>query len=571
MLLPDIETWKRLTDNGKIGSGTVEWQRLDNAYQAFYLNQRDSRLRQECEDALDAFLAFKHNNTTRNKRGALSALKATLTTKPELLTHSTLYAAREMRKDEEIAILNILGRIEFGLNERNSMARHVRLHKAVYDASSSISELIGMEDSYRNVVEGLNTVRQLPVPNDPRILQTANQLNSQFHVTEVLTQVGGAAVNAFEFLSDLSAATALLGPIVTGGEIVHNLYKIVNNKLDFNNNNACRHLARKGDVQFSIDILNDTLMKLNDSLAIDTVRSAVDLGAYFAIPVTGGLSAVISGVVNGIVDVLTEISETREVLKTVERVNHDIKTYRSTKEFLDLMLDVPELAAYFLCNVNTNTFLSYCSFQINQPFFMLIVEENKNKIDRIINVARNIIENSPYKVLHFDRVEKEVAESRLREMQKLWNESKEIMELSAKINDLQRKKQKQAEELKRKQRRLAAWQLLEVKAKETVAEYEKETSADVTGAARIFLGVLRSDASLAAIEALKAELAGSYGPDAKLDRILQLMEFLLGRWREPNRQGVVMLKAGSRLQMKLTGKFNEFLREYPEFDRSRQP
>jgi chromosome segregation ATPase len=202
---------------------------------------------------------------------------------------------------------------------------------------------------------------------------------------------------------------------------------------------------------------------------------------------------------------------------------------------------------------------------------MLIVEENKNKIDRIINVARNIIENSPYKVLHFDRVEKEVAESRLREMQKLWNESKEIMELSAKINDLQRKKQKQAEELKRKQRRLAAWQLLEAKAKETVAEYEKETSADVTGAARIFLGVLRSDASLAAIEALKAELAGSYGPDAKLDRILQLMEFLLGRWREPNRQGVVMLKAGSRLQMKLTGKFNEFLREYPEFDRSRQP
>jgi hypothetical protein len=116
MLLPDIETWKRLTDNGTIGSGTVEWQRLDNAYQAFYLNQRDSRLRQECEDALDAFLAFKHNNTTRNKRGALSALKATLTTKPELLTHSTLYAAREMRKDEEIAILNILGRIEFGLN-----------------------------------------------------------------------------------------------------------------------------------------------------------------------------------------------------------------------------------------------------------------------------------------------------------------------------------------------------------------------------------------------------------------------------------------------------------------------
>ena len=201
---------------------------------------------------------------------------------------------------------------------------------------------------------------------------------------------------------------------------------------------------------------------------------------------------------------------------------------------------------------------------------MLIVEENQKKLDGMRTVARKIVEDSPYKVLHFDQVEKEVAESRLREMQKIWNESQEIMELTGKINKLRQEKQKQFAEIKLKQRRLAAWQLLEAKAKETVAEYEKETSAHVTGAARIFLRVLRSEASLAAIEALKQELAGTYGPDAKLDRMRQLIEFLLGRWPEPNRPGLTRLDAGSRLQKKLTGKYDEFLAAHPEFDRSRQ-
>lgn len=111
--------------------------------------------------------------------------------------------------------------------------------------------------------------------------------------------------------------------------------------------------------------------------------------------------------------------------------------------------------------------------------------------------------------------------------------------------------------------------MLEAKTRATIDEYEKETSAHITGINRLFLGVLRSDESLAAIEELKKELAGTYGPDAKCSRIRQLTDFLLGKWNEWHNKDLVKLKVGSRLYNKLQKNYQEFLNVFPEYSTGR--
>ncbi len=565
MLLPDIQTWKSLTDNGTIGSGSKEWQRLDEAYQHFYLNQRDPLARKNCEEALDAFLLFKHNKTTRNSRGALSALKATITSRPDLLTKSTLEAALELRKSEEVAIFKVLGTLEFAENPKKKYIRTALFGNTLNDFNSSADEVSVHAKKY-----GLITDK----PSSPGLIDhCVHQIDNHFKVSEIVGQATSSMAPAMHFLDKLKDVLSVIGPlspIISTGKIVHNLVQIVNNSLDFQNNKAARNLAKRGDVQFSIDILNERINSLNNQLGLETVRAAVDIGSFLLIPVTAGVSKVATDALGAAVDVLVAIREMQEIENTITRVNKDIKEFRTKKEFLDLMLDVPELAAYFLCNIETNTFLKYCSFQINQPFFMLIVEENKHKIDSIIQQSRNIIENSPYQVKHFQNVEKEIQIAREREMAKIQRESEEIIKISQKIqkNDLAIKREEE-KALAEKQRRLLAWQMLEAKTRATIDEYEKETSAHITGINRLFLGVLRSDESLAAIEELKKELAGTYGPDAKCSRIRQLTDFLLGKWNEWHNKDLVKLKVGSRLYNKLQKNYQEFLNVFPEYSTGR--
>lgn len=565
MLLPDIQTWKSLTDNGTDGAGSKEWQRLDEAYQHLYLNQRDPLARKNCEDALDAFLLFKHNNTTRNRRGALSALKATITTEPDLLTKSTLEAALELRKSEEDAIFKVLGTLEFAENPKRKLFRTALFGNSLNDFNSTADEV-----SVHAKKIGLITEK----PYSPGLIDKCiHDIDSHFKVSEIVGQATSSMAPAMHFLDKFKDVLSVIGPltpIISTGKIVHNLAQIVNNKLDFENNKAARAFAKKGEVQFSIDILNERINSLNNKLGLETVRAAVDIGSFLLIPVTAGISKLATDALGAAIDVLVAIREMHEINNTITRVNREIKLFRNKKELLDLMLDVPELAAYFLCNIETNTFLKYCSFQVNQPFFMLIVEENRHKIDSIIQQSRNIIENSPYQVMHFQNVEKEIQIARERDMEKIHQESEEVIEITEKLQEMGLAKQQESDKaLAEKQRRLLAWQMLEAKTLTTIDEYEKETSAHIAAINHLFLEAHRRDESLAAIEELKKELAGTYGPDAKCLRIIQLTEFLLGKWNEWHNQDLVKLKEGSRLYNKLQMNYHEFLNVFPEYSTGR--
>ncbi|MFM7315831.1 MAG: hypothetical protein ACKO5E_02675 [bacterium] len=561
MLLPDIETWKSLTDNGTDGKAGKQWQRLDEAYEHFYYNQNDTLARENCEAALDAFLTVTDNNTTRNSRGALTALKATITTQPDLLTKSTLEAARELRKSEEIAIFKVLGTLEFAENPNKKLIRTTSFGSKLSDFKSSADDVSAHVEKM-----GLISDKAL---SSHLIDNYVREIESHFNVSEIVGHATSSVVPAVHFLDKLKVILTVLGPltpIMSTGKIVYNIAQIVNNKLDFKNNKAARAFAKKGDVQFSIDVLNERINNLNHHLELDTVRAAIDIGSFLLIPATGGVSKVATDALGAAIDVLVSIRETHEINNTINRVNSEIKTFRNKKELLDLMLDVPELAAYFLCNIETNTFLRYCSFHVNQPFFMLIVEENKHKIDSIIQQSRKIIENSPYQVKHHHDIEKEIQLAREQEMAKIQQESQDIMEISQKIQEMElANKRREDKAHAQKQRRLLAWQMLEAQTRATVADFENTTIAHRASVNRLVHDIRHGDESIAAIEELKKELAGHFSPEAKFKRIRQLIGFLLGKRPDWHDKSLVKLDKGSQLYATLHKNYQEFLIAFPEY------
>ncbi|MFM7483693.1 MAG: hypothetical protein ACKO2S_05480, partial [Burkholderiaceae bacterium] len=119
-MLPPYDLWKQSTSLPGLGSGSREWQDLDQAYKAFSESQNDVNKRKRLENALDAFDQAKKKkyaavNSTlspseaekksdRDRLGAITALRRYLKNWTREYTAADLAALGEIKRAQRQAL-----------------------------------------------------------------------------------------------------------------------------------------------------------------------------------------------------------------------------------------------------------------------------------------------------------------------------------------------------------------------------------------------------------------------------------------------------------------------------------
>lgn len=502
--LPDIQTWTELTDIATFGSGSHEWKKLDDAYKHFYVDQQNPVAQAACLEALESFLKIKPNSK-RNGKGALLALHRALTGKYRTLSADDKIGLIEYRAAEITAVLRIF----------NSVSLRLKNDKKIDDAK----ELKNAVKECKEAIEALKTGKEDHTPTAAELEQNKNGLMDSYRsgcqqfgidAGESIDTINRILTPEVFFL--IAEALPFLGPATEAFRIINNLRQYVTNRVNASYNRSIRHLAGHNSMQTAIDSLHQMMKEENVGFAKEIGKSTFNILAGVFVP-AGGQQVIKFGM--AVSDLFSKAMEIHERNSRIPKVNQKLRNLFKVDDFQHLMLEWPILSAHFIQSVDDNTFVHYTLGDINQPFFMHLFEQNKKKIEDLRCQARIYIEKSEFELLNIEMVSQHVLE--LREMEK-----KKLVSESAEINRMHRDVE------------IEAYKELKTYAKEAYEAYEAATYSNLSTFERLYRmasdgkAQWRSDASLAAVEALKRATNQITPQYEELMILVNLVRFLIG-------------------------------------------
>ena len=503
--LPDIQTWTELTDIATLGSGSHEWKKLDDAYKHFYVDQQNPASHAACLEALESFLQIKGGKTKRNSKGALSALHRTLTQKYRTLSADDLIGLIEYRTSEITAVLRIF----------NSVSLRLKNEKKIDDAK----ELKDAVKECKEAIEALKTGKEDHTPTAAELEQYKNGLMDSYK--SGCQQFGIDAGDSIDTINSIltpelffliAEALPFIGPATEALKIINNLRQYVTNRVNASYNRSIRHLAGHNSMQTAIDSLHQMMKEENIGFAKEIGKSTFNILTGVFAP-AGGQQVIKFGMAAS--DLFSKAIEINERNSRIPKVNQKLRTLFKVEDFQHLMLEWPIMSAYFIQTVDDNTFVHYTLGDINQPFFMLLFEQNKKKIEDLRYQARTYIEKSEFELHNVEMISHHIHE--LREAEK-----KNLVAESAELNRIHRDIE------------IKAYNELKGYVKEAYDAYEAATYSNLSTFERLYRmasdgkAQWRSDASLAAVEALKRATNQITPQYEELMIVINLVRFLIG-------------------------------------------
>jgi hypothetical protein len=325
---------------------------------------------------------------------------------------------------------------------------------------------------------------------------------------------------------------------------------VVENELTLYRNEKARPFTRKGDIQAAITALQTIFEKQRVALGIDLAGSVSAL-------VTGVVSSGIAGpVTNAAVSVAKLVHTVRNFVLdhiTMTRANQVLALAQaSDDQLLEIMEKFPFIGAHLIATIETSTLIEICGYELNDPFYQLVMQSYNDKVANLRESARDIIKDSRFEIIITNDREtaatrrsldiaarrardlgaqrtRERVEQRQRELSA--QRARELAERQARELAAQQARQlaeQQARDLAEQQQRAAAalqeknlakLRVLQQKVKQALATYRDQTTGFKSMITR------QSKESTEAIAALTPLVSSSSAQD--MSKLQGLVEFLL--------------------------------------------
>jgi len=563
-MLPPYELWKQSTSLPGLGSGSREWQDLDQAYKAFSESQNDVNKRKHLENALDAFDQAKKKkyaviNSTlspseaekksdRDRLGAITALRRYLKNWTREYTAADLAALGEIRRAQRQALRRTLSDAKIRY-KKDRLKITQDLREAATEARSSLKTLA------EEVAPQGKTSNMASVSGDAAKIGTEwqNLLRSITGIEADLQQEVMQALSrelGDKFLADIAGYVPVLGIVKDGYAVFKSIKGVVENELTLYRNEKARPFTRKGDIQAAITALQTIFEKQRVALGIDLAGSVSAL-------VTGVVSSGIAGpVTNAAVSVAKLVHTVRNFVLdhiTMTRANQVLALAQaSDDQLLEIMEKFPFIGAHLIATTETSTLIEICGYELNDPFYQLVMQSYNDKVANLRESARDIIKDSRFEIIITNDREiaatrrsldiaarrardlgaqrtRERVEQRQREMSA--QRARELAERQARELAAQQARQlaeQQARDLAEQQQRAAAalqeknlakLRVLQQKVKQALATYRDQTTGFKSMITR------QSKESTEAIAALTPLVSSSSAQD--MSKLQGLVEFLL--------------------------------------------
>ena len=563
-MLPPYELWKQSTSLPGLGSGSREWQDLDLAYKAFSESQNDINKRKHLENALDAFDQAKkkkyasvngrlspseaEKKSHRDRLGAVTALRQYLKNWTREYTAADLAALSEIKRAQRQALRRTLSdaRIRYK-SDRMKITQDLR--DAADEACSSlktlaeeVAPLVKKADAASASGEAAKVSFEW---QDLLRSITGIEVDLQQEVMQALSRELGE-----KFVADIARYVPVLGIVEDGYAVFKSMKGVIENELTIYRNQKARPYARKGDIQTAITALQTIFKKQRVALGLDLAGSVSAL-------VTGAVSSGIAGpVTNAAVSVAKLIHTVRNFVLdhiTMKRANQVLAlTQASDDQLLEIMEKFPFIGAHLIATIETSTLIEICGYELNDPFYQLVVQSYNEKVTNLRESAREIISDSRFEIIITNDREiaatrrsldiaarrardlgaqrtRERVEQRQRELSA--QRARELAERQARELAAQQARQfaeQQARDLAEQQQRaavalqeknLAKLRVLQQKVKQALATYRDQTTGFKSMITR------QSKESTEAIAALTPLLSSSSAQD--MSTLQGLVEFLL--------------------------------------------
>ncbi|MFM7633366.1 MAG: hypothetical protein ACKO65_08445 [Betaproteobacteria bacterium] len=421
-MLPPYDLWKQSTSLPGLGSGSREWQDLDQAYKAFSESQNDVNKRKRLENALDAFDQAKKKkyatvNSTlspseaekksdRDRLGAITALRRYLKNWTREYTAADLSALGEIKRAQRQALRRTLSDAKIRYkSDRKKITQDLR--EAASEAHASLKTL-AEEVAPQVKAANLESVsgEAANIRTDWQSLLrsiTGIEADLQQEVMQALSRELGE-----KLIADIAGYVPVLGIVEDGYAIFKSIKGVVENELTIYRNEKARPFTRKGDIQAAITALQTIFEKQRVALGIDLAGSVSAL-------VTGVVSSGIAGpVTNAAVSVAKLVHTVRNFVLdhiTMTRANQVLALAQaSDDQLLEIMEKFPFIGAHLIATIETSTLIEICGYELNDPFYQLVMQSYNDKVANLRESARDIVKESRFEIIITN--DKEIAATR---------------------------------------------------------------------------------------------------------------------------------------------------------------